>query len=303
MSQTYKATGINLKSIPLGESDRILTILTREHGLIRVAAPGARKPKSKLGGRGELFVVNDLLLSKGRSLERLVQAERVVSFPALSRDLAKLTVAQYWAEMILHQTLDHDPTDTLFEWFCAQLSVLAEASGGTVILVHLTRGIFNLLHLSGILPQVNRCCLTGQPVDPQWLGHRKVIFSPKAGGIVLPTDQVPDNGRRSRDWSAQAALPRQFGPRPEGATALVLSAQELHLMQQLARSIALQSESPSELPSPDLPPLIDSVSVWLNIERALRAYVSYHIERPIRSAELLDSCFSQPPLAVSPVIS
>jgi DNA repair protein RecO (recombination protein O) len=44
MSQTYKATGINLKSVPLGEADRILTILTREFGLVRAVASGARKP-------------------------------------------------------------------------------------------------------------------------------------------------------------------------------------------------------------------------------------------------------------------
>ncbi|UWU45655.1 Recombination protein O N terminal [Limnospira platensis C1] len=50
MSRTYKATGIILKAIPLGESDRLLTILTPEFGLMRVVAPGARKSRSRLGG-------------------------------------------------------------------------------------------------------------------------------------------------------------------------------------------------------------------------------------------------------------
>ncbi|MEO0970991.1 MAG: recombination protein O N-terminal domain-containing protein, partial [Cyanobacteria bacterium J06639_18] len=39
MSKTFKATGINLKTQVFGESDRIVTILTQEHGLIRVIAP------------------------------------------------------------------------------------------------------------------------------------------------------------------------------------------------------------------------------------------------------------------------
>jgi DNA repair protein RecO (recombination protein O) len=51
MSRTYKATGINLKTQVLGESDKIVTILTPEFGLIRAVAPGARKHNSSLGGR------------------------------------------------------------------------------------------------------------------------------------------------------------------------------------------------------------------------------------------------------------
>ncbi|XGB43117.1 MAG: recombination protein O N-terminal domain-containing protein [Nodosilinea sp. LVE1205-7] len=39
MSQTYQVTGINLKAMPLGESDRLLTILTPELGLVRAVAP------------------------------------------------------------------------------------------------------------------------------------------------------------------------------------------------------------------------------------------------------------------------
>ena len=69
MSRTYKATGINLKAIPMGENDRLMTILTKEYGLLRAIAPGARKHKSRLGGRSALFVVNELMLSKGKSLD------------------------------------------------------------------------------------------------------------------------------------------------------------------------------------------------------------------------------------------
>ncbi|HEY9873712.1 MAG TPA: recombination protein O N-terminal domain-containing protein, partial [Candidatus Obscuribacterales bacterium] len=81
MSRTYKATGINLKSMPLGEADRLLTILTREFGLIRAVAPGARKHHSKLSGRSGLFVVNELLIAQGRSLDKITQAETKESYP------------------------------------------------------------------------------------------------------------------------------------------------------------------------------------------------------------------------------
>jgi hypothetical protein len=63
--RTYRVTGITLKGIPLGESDRVVTILTREQGLVRAVAKGSRKPSSKWGGRLEPFVINDLLLVRG----------------------------------------------------------------------------------------------------------------------------------------------------------------------------------------------------------------------------------------------
>ena len=105
MARLYKATGINLKAIPLGESDRLLSILTPEYGLIRVVAPGVRKQKSKLGGKTELFVVNQLLISKGRSLDRINQAETITSYIGLSQNLGKLAAGQYLAELVLHQVL------------------------------------------------------------------------------------------------------------------------------------------------------------------------------------------------------
>jgi DNA repair protein RecO (recombination protein O) len=283
MSQTYKATGINLKSIPLGEADKILTILTREHGLIRAVAPGSRKPKAQLGGRSELFVVNELLLSKGRSLDRLSQAESIESYPRLSRDLAKLTVSQYWAEVVLYQTPDHEPNAALFDLFCQRLTHLIDCELGLPVLIHLVYGVMQFLSLAGVAPQVDRCCTTGQSVTPEAIGNGRVVFSPVAGGVILPGSKVP----------AAAAQPKPNLPtrnRPH----LTLSASELSLMQQLALDDNLMTP-----PVLSLSAVQADVAQWLNVEKALRAYVHYQTERPIRSAALLESCFN-PKSAVLP---
>ena len=47
-------TGLALKVGPLGENDRLLTLLTHEHGILRIAVPGARRPKSKLAATSSL---------------------------------------------------------------------------------------------------------------------------------------------------------------------------------------------------------------------------------------------------------
>jgi DNA repair protein RecO (recombination protein O) len=128
MSRSYKATGINLKAMPIGETDRLLTILTREQGLIRAVAPGARKHKSRLGGRSGQFVINDLLVIQGKQLDKVVQAETVQSFPGLATDLTKLTASQYLAELVLCQALSEQPQGELFSLFVEHLERLEQAS-------------------------------------------------------------------------------------------------------------------------------------------------------------------------------
>ena len=49
----YRDDGIVLRTWKLGESDRIVVILTKENGKVRVVAKGVRKTKSKFGARLE----------------------------------------------------------------------------------------------------------------------------------------------------------------------------------------------------------------------------------------------------------
>ncbi|MGF1602921.1 MAG: DNA repair protein RecO [Thermosynechococcaceae cyanobacterium] len=284
MSRVYKATGINLKSMALGEADRLLTILTREHGLVRAVAAGARKPKSKLGGRSSLFVVNTLVLTQGRSLDRISQAEVVVSYPGLSRDLAKLTVGQYWAELVLSQALSGQPQPELYDFLCDKLAYLEQAPAHQVP-VALIEGIYQLLDWAGIAPQVNRCCATQDPLvpdltDPSW----RVGFSPKAGGAVALSawNQEHEQGTHRPRQNTQFVV----RDRPRKRAQTQLNAVELQLLQSL--SSALQGEPPPSPPATEEQP----IAVWMSLERILRHYTQYYFEQPIRSACLLETCFT-----------
>ncbi|MDX1978058.1 MAG: DNA repair protein RecO [Pseudanabaenaceae cyanobacterium bins.68] len=253
MTATYRTTGINLKAMPLGESDRLVTILTRDHGLIRVVAPGARKHKSGMAGRSGLFVVNDLLIAKGRSLDRITQAEIRQSFVGLGQNLAKLTAAQYLAELALLQAIAHQPQPELYLLLTEHLARLQVAQGTASILAHLNHGIYHLLAAAGIAPQVYHCCISRQVVTPE--AHTKIPFSILAGGLVLVATDLP--------------IKHQLQPR------------ELQGLQQLVKG-ELINEQIHDL----------GVKVWLTIEKVLRAYAQYHLEKPIESATLIDDCFN-----------
>lgn len=319
MSRIYQATGINLKGMPLGESDRLLTILTREVGLIQAVAPGARKHHSSLGGRSELFVVNQLSIVKGRSLDKITQAETKASFPGLSRDLSRLTAGQYLAELTLFQALSDQPQEALFSLLCEHLQRLENLPRPTpqqpaslMVLAFLAHATFHLLALAGVAPQVHHCCLTRRPLmppldDPDW----RVGFSVTAGGI-LDLAEMEGNFRSNsiaRDdatsltrspASVRVSEPKgEYTDRRIGAKKQIpdarLSATELAFLQQLAQP---------DLPRLDVtgPNLSDNTTdghydnpAWLTIERVLRQYAQYHFDRPLRSAALIEACFQSVP--------
>ena len=110
----YTTTGIILQGLTLNESDRLVKVLTPDYGLISATAPGAKKYKSRLRGRTELFVINKLLIIKGRSLDKIIQADTIYTYPGLSKDLGKLAAAQYLAELALYLAVDEQPQAELY---------------------------------------------------------------------------------------------------------------------------------------------------------------------------------------------
>ncbi|MBD1808351.1 DNA repair protein RecO [Microcoleus sp. FACHB-SPT15] len=303
MSRTYKATGINLKSMPLGEADRLVTVLTPEFGLIRVVAPGARKQNSKLGGRSGLFVVNELLVAKGRSLDKITQAETIESYPGLSKDLSKLAASQYLAELVLCYALSEQPQEELYALLNEHLRRLEHLPKSSTdklktasVLAHLSHGVFHLLALAGVVPQVQVCCVTQHALkpdftDPNW----RVGFSIDAGGAVSLADNktvaqslprpVLARGGTIPPASASDASDVQTSPPPR--LYAKLTALELTLLQKLAQAQLPQLST--LLPEGGLFTVDSLDTAWVKVERVLRDYAQYHFGRAIRSATLVDA--------------
>lgn len=296
MSRSYKATGINLKGMPLGETDRLLTILTAERGLIRVIAPGARKHKSRLAGRSSQFVVNELFIIQGKKLDKLVQAETVRSFPGLASDLARLTASQYLAELVLCQALSDHPQEELFALLIEHLQRLEQAVGES-ILACLSQGVFHFLALAGVAPEVRQCSLSQVEIIPDFAAPDwRVGFSPASGGIVTLmkgeknhissfSTRVPGEGYAVKE--SHLAL-GGYGRSPNRSDTTLITALELALLQRLGQPELITSQTTAGLTAGSEVTRM----LWQRIERLLRQYAEYHFDRPIRSATLIDACFS-----------
>ncbi|HEX3454750.1 MAG TPA: DNA repair protein RecO, partial [Gaiellaceae bacterium] len=61
----YSTEAVVLRSIRLGEADRVLHLYTEAHGRIGAVAKGVRKTKSRFGGRLEPLSHVELMLHEG----------------------------------------------------------------------------------------------------------------------------------------------------------------------------------------------------------------------------------------------
>jgi DNA repair protein RecO (recombination protein O) len=284
--QKYKATGIVLKGSSLKENDRLVTVLSPEYGLIRAVALGAKKYKSQLRGRTELFVINEFLVIRGRSLDKIIQADTIYTYPGLSRDLGKLATAQYLAELSIALAVDEQPQPELYELLNEHLRRLEQCELGESVYPYLAQAIFHLVAIAGLTPQILECCVTQAIVHPHldsvdW----RVGFSFEGGGII---DLAAVHQRQSLENSKMPELDEveTYNLRLPKID-YRLNGMELTLLQQLVN----QDLSSIELLTTQSTSNFDVGIAWIRIEKVLREYIQYHIGKTIRSAKLVDNLY------------
>nr|WP_310488710.1 DNA repair protein RecO C-terminal domain-containing protein [Chamaesiphon sp. VAR_69_metabat_338] len=215
-------------------------------------------------------MVNDLLIFKGRSLDKITQAETTISYHKLIDDLGKLAASQYLAEIVLAQALAERPQEELYQLLLLHLGRLNALDRGdnTASIAHLCQGIFHLLALDGIAPQVYDCCITRQPIEPNFttIGWQ-IGFSIEAGSTIA-LGVVTDDPSVSINYRLNALELLCFQH---------LSDPNLHRLELAIDKFSLDTISDLEL-----------AGVWRRLERILRQYIHYHLNIQIKSAALID---------------
>ena len=123
MNLNQRMKGLSLKVGPLGENDRLLTILSEESGISRLAIPGARKPKSRLGATSP-FNLLDLHIVGKKDLRRVTQIKILKSYGNLGKSIETLSAAQAISELILIMVGKEDPQKDLLKLVLIHLNRL-----------------------------------------------------------------------------------------------------------------------------------------------------------------------------------
>ncbi len=147
-----QTTAIILSRTDFGEADRILTLLTPDHGKLRLMAKGVRKIKSKLAGGIELFSVSEIAYIKGRGeIGTLVSTRLLKHYGDIVKDVHR-TMFGYELIKMLNRATEDEPEEEYFDL----LQNSFEALNDSTIRLELVRSWFlmQLLTLSGHTPNL-----------------------------------------------------------------------------------------------------------------------------------------------------
>ena len=180
----YRDEAVVLRTHKLGEADRIITLLTRHHGLVRAVAKGVRRTTSRWGSRLEPFTHVDLQLAEGRNLDTVTQAETMTPF----QSQLGLDYERYTAGTVMLETAERlvvEEKQPAVQQFLLLVGGLRAMCGGVHAPGHvLDSYLLRSLAVAGYAPSFNHCTRCGVEGP-----HR--FFSPAAGGVLCVTCRVP----------------------------------------------------------------------------------------------------------------
>jgi len=254
--------GLALSCRPLGEHDRLLTLLSEAEGLTRLAVPGARRPKSSLAAAVPLAHLR--LQVGGRSgLRRVRQLKVVRNYSGLAQRLETLAAAQALAELCLRLVPGEAATPGILPDLLAQLgrleAVVRDCGERREAVAIGVQGSVHLLALGGYALPLRQCSRSGE------------ILEPPLGNWSWRCSLLPSEG---------LAIGAVAGAR------VVLNASELALLQRLPRP-ALPRGRDGELLGPE--------RVWLHLLDLVECWCGEHLGQRPRAFRLLrTACDAMP---------
>ncbi|MCZ7526945.1 MAG: DNA repair protein RecO [Acidimicrobiia bacterium] len=233
----YRDQGVVLRTIKLGETDRIVSFLTQGHGKVRAVAKGVRKPGSRFGARLEPTSHVALQCYQGRELDVVTQVETLDAFRSLREDYDRLTHAVPMLEAVDQVAQEREPDPALYRMLVGALRTLAETPSPVVAPAF----FWKLLSLAGFHPLLDVCARCGAdgPFPAFDLEEGGVLCGPcgRLGGFRVAPDTLTLL-ERVLGGGLRGALAEPPGPAVRELERLGVRAIEHHLERRL-RSAAL----------------------------------------------------------------
>jgi DNA repair protein RecO (recombination protein O) len=180
-ARLYKTEAIVLRSMDLGEADRVLTVLTPRLGKLRVIAKGIRRPRSRLGGGLEPFSDVHLVLAIGRTFDVVTQTALEDAHLGLRDDLHSTAAAWYLVELadrFCEGSADSQAAFSLLAQGLAALDAAPEEVSRSLVARWYE---LHLLDAMGFRPELSQCLECGSQVEPHGNGYSAV-----GGGVLGP---------------------------------------------------------------------------------------------------------------------
>lgn len=188
MNNLLKTPGIALKDYELSEQDKIVVFYTRDQGMLRVVAKGARKIKSRFAAAVQFPSYVDIFVYR-KKLSRmgiLTDCKRRYLFPGIKGDIFKFAYASHLTEILLC-SIKEEANQSLF-FLLLRIFFLLEKRKKEEFEALVSCFKLKLLHILGYTPELGRCVECGRRRD----SFEAFYFSPGKGGIICQRCQGRD---------------------------------------------------------------------------------------------------------------
>lgn len=177
-----KLTGVVLRTVDYGESDRVVALLTAERGKVSAFARGARASRRRFGGALEPFteVAAEARERRGSELVALESVSVVRGFGAIRADLTRIACASYACDLARGLVRDAEPHPALLALLLAYLGRLEGAPARPTALRAFELGA---LQAAGLMPRLAACARCGQGLGS---AGGRLRFDPAEGGVLCP---------------------------------------------------------------------------------------------------------------------
>ena len=217
-----KTLAIPIRCVDYSNTSQVVSLFSREEGLLEGIAKGAHRPKNSFQGPFDLAAIYDLVYLKRKNpgLSILAEAEVVDGWRGLRACWKRYIAASQLLEFLRGVSLPADRNPELFDLAVRTLTYFSNDSVDKIpwYMLHFE---IRALHLLGFLGAVDACTVCDLP----WPGgSRPAYFNPLAGGLVcrscnaksqtIPGGSItlPGSGvRLLKDLSQQAAPPSSNG--------------------------------------------------------------------------------------------
>ncbi len=236
----YRDHAVVLRSWKLGEADRIVSMLTHDHGKVRGVAKGVRRTKSKFGARLEPLSHISIQLYRGRGdLDTITQVETVDRFGRLRSDPDRFARAEAMLEAVDQVAQDREPDPSLHVMLVRALRTLNETDSALVVAAFFLK----LLAHEGLQPQVDECvsCGSDGPIEAIDLHDGGVLCRSCRRGRPL-SDEALQLLRRILGGGLAGVLAEPVGPATSEVDLLSVALLEHHIERRL-RSVAVMDQT------------------------------------------------------------
>lgn len=179
MNRLFKTDGIVLKSIKLNESDKIVTIFSKNYGKIKAIAKGVRKTKSQFGSSLENLTMLKLLFYKGKNINIVSQTEIIHSFFPQCKNLSRYGWAVLSTEIVDKMSVEEDPNNSIYELLKTFMILLRDDESPLLLMESFK---WKMLQIVGYLPELWKCIDCNQVIKKE----KYYFFNIKGGGIICP---------------------------------------------------------------------------------------------------------------------